>query len=268
MQAFCLDVGQFRENESEEIRRNAQAAGVTLMYRKVPELLQNELCLPIPHGCEISEEKRRRFSAVYGKEFVAASSGAKFVIQLSLAADFIESGKAGASALIKSHHNTIAEFGDLKPIHPFRHLFKYEVRELARSIGLPDSVVNRQPFPGPGLLIRFVGGIPTPENLNLVRFADARTREVLEATGEYDKVSQLVVAIPALRITGVKGDRRAYGYSVMIRAVESSDFMTARGYRFPAETQERLEQVLTTHPDIVAVSYWPTSKPPQTTEFE
>jgi GMP synthase (glutamine-hydrolysing) len=91
---------------------------------------------------------------------------------------------------------------------------------------------------------------------------------VLEATGEYNKISQLVVAIPALRVTGVKGDGRAYRYPVWIRAVESSDFMTARGYRFGVETQEKLEQALTAHREIVAVSYWPTSKPPQTVEFE
>ena len=105
-------------------------------------------------------------------------------------------------------------------------------------------------------------------NFTLLRFVDARAREVLEATGEYDKISQLVVAIPALRVTGVKGDGRAYRYPVWIRAVESSDFMTARGYRFGVETQEKLEQALTAHREIVAVSYWPTSKPPQTVEFE
>jgi GMP synthase (glutamine-hydrolysing) len=80
------------------------------------------------------------------------------VIQLSLTTDFIESGKAGASALIKSHHNTIADFGGLKSLHPFKQLFKYEVRELAKTLELPASVVNRQPFPGPGLLVRWGGG--------------------------------------------------------------------------------------------------------------
>lgn len=269
LQGFCLDVWQFRENELPEIMANAWSA-------KIPLVIKSDDAIFMPSGNspldreEIAEFKRKIFSALYGQHFSAQAQtfGAKFVIQLSLATDFIESGKAGASALIKSHHNTIAEFGGLKALHPFRHLFKYEVRELARTLQLPADVVARQPFPGPGLLVRWVGGVPTSENLALLRWADARTREVLVCAGEYEKISQLVVAIPSLKITGVKGDGRAYKYPVFIRAVESSDFMTARGYRFSEETQEKLEHVLTAHRDIVAVSYWPTSKPPQTVEFE
>lgn len=270
---YVIEMGQLREGEVEEALLHGTCCGISSAVITEPGRLMEALKRP-PAGLELSEAKRQCFTRAYADILTeqARRSNASVVIQASLRADFIESGREGLSALIKSHHNVgaekIFEKAGLRSFHPLRQFFKQEVRALARALRLSDSIVCRAPFPGPGNLIRFVGGIPIAEELALIRWAYQRTQQTLRATGDLPRIAQLVVAIPALRVTGVKGDGRSYGYPVFIRVVESEDFMTAAGYRLPQSSQEALERALTAHPDITAVSYWPTSKPPQTVEFE
>ena len=216
-----------------------------------------------------AEKKRRRFKKTYAEFFtlLAKKVGASVVIQGTLAPDRIESGATGG-ALIKSHHNVGLTMGRLHQLHPVDHLFKYEIRALAQELALPESVSLRQPFPGPGLFIRVVGTPATPDKLDIVRWADARTREILEKHGVYKALSQLVVAYIATNTVGVKGDARVYGGAIVVRAVETTDFMTARGVHFSDVIEEEISATLTRRPDIVRVWYDPTQKPPATTEFE
>lgn len=262
--AVTIDGGQLREGELNEIRNHAGYAGVNLRvidaHREFSEVMA---------GTVDAEEKRRHFKKVYPSIFmrVAKEVGARVVIQATLAPDRIESGVTGG-ALIKSHHNVGLDMGDLVQMHPVDHLFKYEIRALAQEIGLPESVWNRQPFPGPGLFLRVVGVSATPDKLDLVRWADARVREILIHRGIYDGLSQLVVAYVGVNTVGVKGDARVYGGAIVVRAVETVDFMTARGVHFSDEVEDEISAVLTRHPEIVRVWYDPTKKPPATTEME
>ena len=189
------------------------------------------------------------------------------MLQGTLAPDRIESGITGG-AVIKSHHNVGLDMGNLLQMHPIDHLFKYEVRALAREIGLPESVWNRQPFPGPGLFLRVVGVPVTSDKLDIVRWADARAREILARHGIYDQLSQLVVAYVGVNTVGVKGDARVYGGAIVVRAVETIDFMTARGVHFSDDIEDEILNALTRHPEIVRVWFDPTEKPPATTEME
>lgn len=260
----CIDTGALRWKEIQEIKENAKAAGVKLKIIKAASRFQKALGNTIH-----SEAKRRRFKKLYGKilDKEAKLFGADFIIQGSLATDFIESGRAGDSALIKSHHNTGLSL-KIQQLHPFRNIFKYEVRELAEKIGLPESIVKRQPFPGPGLFIRVTEKPPRPDKLTIIRWADAEVARILKKHGVYQKISQLVVALVCARSVGIKGDGRAYGPCIVVRAVESSDFMTARGYQIPPEARKEIITTVTKHPKIVRVYFDETDKPPATTELE
>lgn len=262
--AVTIDGGHLREGELEEIQRHAQAAGVTLHVIDAREAFQE-----VMRDTVDAEEKRQRFKQVYTNLFVSAARnvGAKAVLQGTLAPDRIESGATGG-AVIKSHHNVGLLMGDLLQLHPVDHLFKYEVRALAQEVGLPESVWNRQPFPGPGLFLRVVGTPATTDKLDLVRWADARVREVLMRRGLYTDLSQLVVAYIGVDTVGVKGDARVYGGSIVVRAIETIDFMTATGVWFPQEVVHEITRTLIAHPSIVRVWFDPTDKPPATTEME
>ena len=200
--AVTLDGGQLREGELDEIKKHAADAGVNLKVMDARQEFQSAMA-----GVIDSEEKRSRFKKVYVSLFVRAAQdfGATAVLQGTLATDRIESGATGG-ALIKSHHNVGLDMGDLLQLHPVDCLFKYEVQALAREVGLPESVSNRQPFPGPGLFLRVVGVPATPEKLAIVRFADARVREILMRHGVYDRLSQLIVAYWGVKTVGGKGE--------------------------------------------------------------
>lgn len=262
--AVTIDGGHLREKELYEIHAHAHAAGVGLAVIDA-RLDFTEALADITDA----EEKRRRFKKVYAKLLVetAGKFGATAVIQGTLAPDRIESGTTGG-ALIKSHHNVDLDAGKLAQLHPIGHLFKYEIRALAKELGLPESVWNRQPFPGPGLFIRIVGVPATPEMLDVVRWADAQTKEILEKHNLYKDLSQLVVAYLGTKTVGVKGDGRVYGGAVVVRAVQTLDFMTARGVHLPEAAESEICTVLTRHPQIVRVWFDPTKKPPATTELE
>ncbi|MDO8529478.1 MAG: GMP synthase (glutamine-hydrolyzing), partial [bacterium] len=260
----CIDTGALRQNELEEIKANAKAAKVQLKIIKAVGRFQKALGKTTD-----AETKRKRFKKIYGRilEEEAKKFGADFIVQGSLATDIIESGKAGNAALIKSHHNVGLNL-NVKELHPFRNIFKYEVRDLARTLKLPESLSERQPFPGPGLFIRIRAEAPRPDKIAIVRWADAQITKILQEHNFYDKISQLIVALNCTKSVGIKGDARVYGYSIDVRAIQTSDFMTAKGVYFPEEIAKEICNTVTKHPKIVHIAFYPTNKPPATTEFE
>ena len=261
----AIDTGGLRENEVEELKINTKSAGVKnlVVIEASEEFIKNI-------GTTIDgEEKRTQFRNVYKKIFEEQISKYKagFIVQGTLATDIIESGKAGQSAMIKTHHN-VGLTWEVEDLHPFRNLFKYEVRELARAMNLPSAVHERNPFPGPGLYLRIVGTPVTKEKIELVRQADKTVTDIIKKHNVNKEISQLIVALLGVNSVGVKGDERVYGHSLAVRAVQTVDFMTAKGYYFPEEIMSEITNALTKHKDIVRVLFDMTPKPPATTEFE
>ena len=261
----AIDTGGLREGELEELKTNAKNAGVKnlIVIEAADEFIKSV-------GTTIDgEEKRAQFRNIYKRIFEEqiAKYEAGFIVQGTLATDIIESGKAGQSAMIKTHHNVGLNW-EVADLHPFENLFKYEVRELARAMNLPKEIYERNPFPGPGLYLRIVGTPVTKEKLELVRQADKTVTDIVKKYGIEKEISQLIVALLGINSVGVKGDERVYGHSLAVRAVETIDFMTAKGYYFPEEIVNEIPNALTKHRDIVRVFYDMTPKPPSTTEFE
>lgn len=260
-----IDGGHLRENELVEIRQNATE---TMCVQHLVIDAREEFGRVMADTID-AEEKRKRFKKVYTAILLKAAQdfGASTILQGTLATDRIESGVTGG-ALIKSHHNVGLDFGNLKQVHPLDRFFKYEVRALATDLGLPKSISGRQPFPGPGGFLR-VNGIPaTQEHLELWKWAQARVDEILIRRGLYDSISQMVVSVNGVKVVGIKGDARVYAHPIVVRGIETIDFMTGRGVRLPTEAKEEIEAVVTAHPKVVCVYYNETSKPPATTEPE
>lgn len=260
-----IDTGALREHDLEEALTNSEAAGckITVLDCKA------RFIAALSRGRDTdAEKKRKRFQKEYRfvlEEF-ALARGIRYLAQGTLAPDVIESGKIGKAAKIKTHHNKFKS-KILKQLHPFRELFKDEVRLLAESLGMPFA--EREPFPGPGLFIRIVGLRIQEEYLNLVRWADAQVRNVIaDFPGLADQFDQLVVALLGIRTVGIKGDGRSYAYPIVIRAICTRDFMTGHGYCFSEQVQGEIQKVLTKHPLINRVFFDTTNKPPGTTEFE
>ena len=262
--AVCIDTGSFREGELIEIQNNANAIGVNFKIVDAKELFQQEI-----GNCIDAEEKRKRFKKAYTAVLEAEIKlfEADFIAQGTLATDIIESGGIGEAQLIKSHHNVDLTWSVLE-ILPLRNLFKYEVRELAKEVGLPESIAQRQPFPGPGLFVRIVGIPPTIENLAIVRWADNTVTEILKKYNVYSDISQLIVALIGANTVGIKGDGRVYKPSIVVRAVQTVDFMTLKGIYFPENIAMEIIEAVTKHPEIVRVWFDATPKPPATTEME
>ena len=265
LKAFLIDTGGMRKDEVEKVKEIAKKAKINL---EIVDKYKSKFIENIGKTID-AEEKRAAFRKVYGEVFeeVAKSHGATHMLQGTLATDLIESGSAGKSALIKTHHNVDLNLG-LKEITPLADFFKFEVRELAREFGLDELVAKRQPFPGPGLYLRVVGVPVTNELLEIVRDADAQVAEILKKHNIYDKISQTIVALLGVNTVGVKGDGRVYGYSLVVRTVETVDFMTVKGFYLPKEICEEIISALIKHPKIVRVFFDFTPKPPATTEFE
>ena len=261
----AIDTGGLRKNEMEEIKKNAKSAGIRnlIVVPAAEEFIEN-----VSQTID-GEEKRAKFRTVYQRIFEEEikKHKAEFIAQGTLATDIIESGKAGESAMIKTHHNVGLTF-KVEDLHPLRNLFKYEVRELGKLLKLPSSVYERNPFPGPGLYLRVVGTPVSKEKIELVREADKTVADILEKHSLTDSISQLIVALLGINSVGVKGDKRVYGHSIAVRAVETVDFMTAKGHYFPEEVMNEITSALTKHKDIVRVFFDFTPKPPATTEFE
>ncbi len=265
LKAFFIDTGGMRKDEVGKVKNLAKKAGINL---QIIDQYKNKFIESVGKSID-AEEKRANFRTIYGEVFkeVAKSFGATHMIQGTLATDLIESGSTGKSALIKTHHNVDLNVG-LKEIMPLSDFFKFEVRELARNFGLEELLANRQPFPGPGLYLRIVGVPVTNELLEIVREADHQVTEILKKNNLYDKISQTIVALLGVKTVGVKGDGRVYGYSIVVRTVITTDFMTVKGFYLSPEICEEINSVITRHPQIVRVMYDFTSKPPATTEFE
>jgi GMP synthase (glutamine-hydrolysing) len=260
---IVIDGGQLRKDELEEIRANAAAAGLRIKVIHARKRFADAL-----RGITDAEKRRKAFQKLYGKILVeeARSFGAKVIFQGTLAPDRIESGATGG-ANIKTHHNVGIRWPKwLRAVHPIDNLYKYEVRDLARALRLPKSVVNRQPFPGPGLFVRIIGAPVTPERLNLLREADAIVRQILVEMGVYNWASQTVVTLDCTRQVGVKGDGRVYGYVIIVRGVKTIDFMTADGVQYPPRVRRMITSKVTELKGITRVLWDETPKPPGTTE--
>lgn len=224
-------------------------------------------------GVTEPEKKRKTIGAEFIHTFQEEANkipDVKFLVQGTLYPDVVESGTATAST-IKSHHNVGGLPKNMKfsLIEPLRELFKDEVRQLGRELGLPEEVINRQPFPGPGLAIRIIGEI-TPERLDILRRADFIVRDVIKQRGLYNDIWQSFAVLPAaIRSVGVQGDERTYDYTVGIRAVTSSDGMTADYFHFPWEVLDEMSRRICNEvKEVNRVVYDVTSKPPSTIEWE
>ena len=220
-------------------------------------------------------EKKRR---IIGEEFIrvfeeeAKKIGAvDYLVQGTIYPDVVESGMGGESAVIKSHHNVgglpaNVDFREI--IEPLRTLFKDEVRAVGMELGLPRHLVMRQPFPGPGLGVRILGEV-TPEKVHMVQEADAIWREEIARAGWDEKVNQYFAALTDIRTVGVMGDERTYDYAIALRAVTTSDFMTAESAQIPWEIlQKATSRIVNEVPHINRVFYDCTGKPPATVELE
>jgi GMP synthase (glutamine-hydrolysing) len=193
----------------------------------------------------------------------------RFLVQGTLYPDIVESG-GGDNANIKSHHNVggLPEDMNFELVEPLRHLFKDEVRAVGEELGLPEDIVWRQPFPGPGLAVRIIGTI-TPERVDILRAADAIVVEEIRAAGLYREIWQSFAVLPAVKTVGVMGDGRTYAYPIVIRAVTSDDAMTADWARIPPDVLERMaSRIINEVPGVNRVAYDITSKPPGTIEWE
>jgi GMP synthase (glutamine-hydrolysing) len=201
----------------------------------------------------------------------AREGGVRFLVQGTLYSDVIESGGGTGTATIKSHHNVggLPEDLEFELIEPLRALFKDEVRAVGAELDLPERLVWRQPFPGPGLAIRVVGGEATRERLDTLRDADAILQDEIRSAGLYRELWQSFCVLPDVRTVGVQGDERTYGNVVVIRAVTSDDAMTADWARLPYDLLERIaSRMINEIREVNRVVLDITSKPPGTIEWE
>jgi GMP synthase (glutamine-hydrolysing) len=268
-----VDHGLLRKGEAEQVERDFVAStGVQLVVIDAKEQFLNAL-----KDVTDPEEKRK----IIGREFIrsfesaardiAAGGDVEFLVQGTLYPDVVESGGGTGTANIKSHHNVGGLPDDLQftLIEPLRTLFKDEVRQVGLELGLPEEIIWRQPFPGPGLGIRIVGSV-TQERLDLLREADAIARTELKLAGLDREIWQCpVVLLADVRSVGVQGDGRTYGHPIVLRPVSSEDAMTADWSRVPYEILEKISTRITNEvPQVNRVVLDVTSKPPGTIEWE
>jgi GMP synthase (glutamine-hydrolysing) len=225
-------------------------------------------------GVSEPEAKRKAIGAEFIRVFEEEATkleGADYLVQGTLYSDVIESGGGTGAATIKSHHNVGGLPDDLQfeLVEPLRALFKDEVRAVGAELGLPERLVWRQPFPGPGLAIRIVGGEATKERLDVLREADSILQEEIRKAGLYRELWQSFCVLPDVRTVGVQGDERTYGYVVVVRAVTSDDAMTADWARLPYDLLETIaSRMINELREVNRVVLDITSKPPGTIEWE
>ncbi len=266
-----VDHGLMRKNEGEQV------VAAFRDHFKVPLVAVDaeERFLRKLEGVTEPEAKRKTIGAEFIRVFeeeAARIEGAEFLVQGTLYSDVIESGGGHGAAVIKSHHNVggLPEDLEFELVEPLRALFKDEVRQVGLEIGLPERLVWRQPFPGPGLGIRIVGGEVTKERLEILRDADYVLQDEIRGAGMYRDLWQSFCVLPGdLRTVGVQGDERTYGYVVVIRAVTSDDAMTADWARLPYDLLERIaSRMINEIRQVNRVVLDITSKPPGTIEWE
>ncbi len=270
-------IGNIAEEQVEQVERDFVAAtGAKLVVVDAEKQFLDALA-----GVSDPETKRK----IIGREFIRTFEAAQsdiidaapegttvgFLVQGTLYPDVVESGHGAGAATIKSHHNVggLPEDIEFELVEPLRTLFKDEVRAVGAQLGLPDVIVQRQPFPGPGLGIRIIGEV-TRERLDILREADAIAREEMTRAGlDHDIWQMPVVLLADVRSVGVQGDGRTYGHPVVLRPVTSEDAMTADWARLPYEVLERISTRITNEvPEVNRVTVDITSKPPGTIEWE
>lgn len=263
-----VDHGLMRKNEGDEVEAAFAKWDTHFIRVNAQERFLQRLA-----GVTEPEEKRRIIGAEFIRVFEEEAKKAgrmDFLAQGTIYPDVIESG-AGSAAVIKSHHNVggLPDCVDFKEIiEPLRPLFKDEVRALGRELGLPEYLVSRQPFPGPGLAIRIIGEV-TGEKADLLRQADFIFRDELARAGLQRELSQYFAVLTNLRSVGVMGDGRTYDYAVALRAVTTADFMTADWARIPYEVLDKAScRIVNEVRGVNRVLYDITSKPPATIEYE
>ncbi len=267
-----VDHGLLRKNEGDEVEAIFGPTGkydLNFIRVNAQDRFYEKLA-----GVEEPEAKRK----IIGEEFIrvfeeeAKKIGAvDFLVQGTIYPDIVESGLGGESAVIKSHHNVggLPDYVDFKEIiEPLRDLFKDEVRKVGLELGIPEKLVFRQPFPGPGLGVRIIGEV-TAEKVRIVQDADAIYREEIANAGLDRKLNQYFAALTNMRSVGVMGDERTYDYAIALRAVNTIDFMTAEAADIPfAVLQTVMSRVINEVRGVNRVFYDLTSKPPGTIEFE
>jgi GMP synthase (glutamine-hydrolysing) len=263
-----VDTGLLRLGEADQVeetfRRQFQ---VDLVHVKAADRFLSALV-----GVTDPERKRKIIGETFIRVFeeVAADlADAPYLVQGTLYPDIVESGGAD-NATIKSHHNVggLPDDMQFELVEPLRNLFKDEVRAIGEELGLPEEIVWRQPFPGPGLAVRIIGDV-TPDRLETLRQADDVVTDEVRRAGLYRELWQSFAVLPAVRTVGVMGDGRTYEYPVVVRAVTSEDAMTADWARLPHELLERIaSRIINEVPGVNRVAYDITSKPPGTIEWE
>ena len=263
-----VDHGLMRLNEGDEVEAAFSKWDINFVRADAEALFLGKLS-----GVTEPEKKRK----IIGEEFIRVfEAEAKkigkvdYLVQGTIYPDVIESG-AGNAAVIKSHHNVggLPDYVDFKEIiEPLRMLFKDEVRQLGRELGLPEYLVSRQPFPGPGLAIRIIGEI-TKDKADTLRLADFIFRDEIARAGEDKNLNQYFAVLTNTRSVGVMGDGRTYDYTLALRAVTTTDFMTADWARIPYEVLDKISvRIVNEVPGINRICYDITSKPPATIEWE
>jgi GMP synthase (glutamine-hydrolysing) len=266
--AVFVDHGFMREGEPEAIERAFRKFKINFVIANAQERFMEKL-----KGVTDPEKKRR----IIGEEFIrvfeekAEKTGAEYLIQGTIYPDRIESGFRKHSDKIKTHHNVAglpAKIKFKKILEPLRDLYKDEVRKVAKMLGLPREIVSRQPFPGPGLAVRIIGEL-TAEKVRIAKKADQIVREEIEKGGLEENLWQYFAVLTDTKATGVKGDSRAYGYVVAVRAVKSREAMTASFAQIPYPVLETISTRITNEiPEVTRVVYDITHKPPATIEWE
>lgn len=270
-QLTCIfvDHGLLRKGEAEQVKRTfGEEFNIPLIYVDAKKRFLDRLA-----GIKEPEEKRK----IIGDEFIQVFdqeaeklSDVRYLVQGTIYSDVIESGGTDKAATIKSHHNVggLPEEMNLELVEPLHFLFKDEVRKIGEVLGLPEEIVWRQPFPGPGLAIRIIGDVDW-DKLEILRSADAIVQEEIKEAGLYRDIWQSFAVLPDLRSVGVMGDERTYGYPVILRAVNSDDAMTADWARLPYEVLQSISnKIVNQVEEVNRVVYDITSKPPGTIEWE
>ena len=264
-----VDHGLLRAGEAEQVEETFRRhLKIDLIHVKAADRFLEKLA-----GVTDPERKRKIIGETFIRIFEEVArddlEDARFLVQGTLYPDVIESGTRDA-AKIKSHHNVggLPEDMNFTLVEPLRNLFKDEVRRVGEELGLPEEIVWRQPFPGPGLAVRIVGDV-THERLELLRAADLVVTQEIKKAGLAREIWQSFAVLPAVRSVGVMGDERTYGYPIVLRAVTSEDAMTADWARLPYDLLERISsRIVNEVPGVNRVVYDITSKPPGTIEWE
>jgi GMP synthase (glutamine-hydrolysing) len=263
-----VDTGLMRLNEADQIEETFRRQfKVDLIHVKAADRFLDLLADVVE-----PEAKRKIIGETFIRVFEEVArdvEDARFLVQGTLYPDIVESG-GGDNATIKSHHNVggLPDDMNFELVEPLRNLFKDEVRAVGEELGLPEEIVWRQPFPGPGLGVRIIGNI-TAERVHILQQADAVMLEEIRRAGLYREIWQSFAVLPAVRTVGVMGDDRTYAYPIILRAVTSDDAMTADFARIPYDVLERIaSRIINEVPGVNRVAYDITSKPPGTIEWE